>query len=242
MVRAQSLTDLARSNRSPIRSAAPISSASCACNCSRARPEMRCSSVRISRMRVYAVDRPAPGEFGRSPGTWSVSWPIARAPSSCTSRSPPRPCLRSGSARCAMSPLRRQRACVCVTRSPKRERMSARHRRRTPPISSPDRSSSPAICRVLPADRARLSCHRPRRRRLPRHGPHAVVELICASHSGYQIASATSSATCASGRLSRSRIRIRFQRSAASRRPSPSTSRRSRTPTPGGSHPRRPCR
>ena len=148
MVRALSLMVRARSNRSPMRSAAPISSASWARSCSRGRPVIRWSSVRTSSNRVYACRSPPPGESGRNVAIPSVSWAIASASSMCTSRRPPRPYLRSGSARCAMSPLRRHRSRAWSTSAGNRERMSVRHCCRTPPISSFESSSSPAMCRA----------------------------------------------------------------------------------------------
>ena len=93
---------LASSKRSAMSRLAATSSASWARSTSRARPAMRCSSVRTFNRRSRPSSTSRDGR--------STSCAAASASISWTSRRPPCPLLRSGSTRCATSPDLRHRS------------------------------------------------------------------------------------------------------------------------------------
>ena len=144
---------------------------------------------------------------------------MASALSSWTSRSPPRPLLRSGSARWAICPLRCHRALVCSTSSSKREAMPVRH------------------CRARPSDQKRrkigvagdvagIEHGQARRDVLAGHlSASGTVRTLwsrrmLASHNGIPERSATW-VTMSRGILSCTRIRSRSEYGSSSPRPSP---------------------
>ena len=151
----------------------------------------------------------------------SMSWANPSASSNWTSRRPPRPDFRSGSARCAIRPQRSQRAYVFSTSSPIRERIPVRHCRRTPSISSADSCASPAMWRASNMPRAAIMSE------LAMLTASLTVRTLwssrmLASHSGYHSRSATCPSTSA-GLPSCTSIKSRSEYGSSSRRPRPPT-------------------
>ncbi len=105
----------------------------------------------------------------------STNWATARESSSCRSRRPPRPCLRSGSTRCATSPLRVQRWSPSRPARPACSARSTRHACLAEDTRRCATSTSPAISRASKRPSAA-------RRSLPAtlsdsaHGAHRMVE------------------------------------------------------------------
>ena len=214
IVREASPSTRASSNRSPTPRAAPTSSPYWACRTSRARPLARCSSVRASRTRACAAVK-SPGRADLP----SQRWASVSADTSCTSRRPPAPCLRSGSVRWAITPARWRLAAAEATRSSYREAIWPRHWRRAPSTTSAPRSGSPASTRAS----SRLS---------PAQTSDAATARLWStvrtlwsspipeSQSGYHRRSAIA-ASSRSGRRSWTSSRSRSENGRTSRRPSP---------------------
>ncbi len=219
MVRLASDSLRAKSNRSPMCRAALSSSPYWASSWSSPRPDTRCSSVRTSSNVRCASSSEPPGDSGRAMPCRSISCATPSASSSCTSRRPPRPDFRSGSARCAIRPHRSQRAWVISTSSSIRERIALRHWRLAPAINSSLNRASPATCRAssMPSAAIMSPLATP-------SAPDTVRTLwssrTLASHNGYHSASATRCST-SSDLLSCNSIRSRSEYGSSSWRPRP---------------------
>ena len=151
----------------------------------------------------------------------SMSWATPSASSNCTSRRPPRPDFRSGSARCAIRPQRCQRAFVISTSSSIRERIALRHCFLAPAINSSDSSAAPAMWRASNMPRAAIMSLL-----ATPSAPETVRTLwssrTLASHNGYHSLSATRCSRSAD-LLSCNNIRSRSEYGSNSWRPSPPT-------------------
>ena len=218
--------------RSPIRSAAPISSASWARTCSRGRPAMQCNSVRMSSSRtVRGLRRRSRGIGTRGrQAVGQLRWPAP--PSNWTSRKPPRPLLRSGfdAVRCRRPGAHRSWAWATTSGKPGADLGTPLLA--PPPMSSFDRSSSPAIS-------AELRTHRNSGDVLPATTDSAcgwcapmIRQDVWHPQRGSTTASATSD-TVAVGRSSCRRMRSRSEKGNNSPRPE-SADRDDRQPAVGG--------